>query len=80
MDEILLTAYSNTFPWIKILYFDWNFIEIWYRESNYQYYCVGSDKGLAAVWRQAIIWSNDGLIYWCIYASLSLSELNIENT
>ena len=25
--------------------------------------------------RQTIIWSNDGIAYWCIYASLSLSEL-----
>ena len=26
-------------------------------------------------WRQAIIWTNDGLVYWCIYASLGLNEL-----
>ena len=26
-------------------------------------------------WQQTIIWTNDGLIYWCIYASLSLNEL-----
>ena len=25
--------------------------------------------------RQAIIWTNDGLVYWRIYASLRLSEL-----
>ena len=29
-------------------------------------------------WWQAIIWTNDGLIYWCIYASLSLNELNCQ--
>ena len=26
--------------------------------------------------RQAIIWTNDGLVYWHKYASLGLSELN----
>ena len=25
---------------------------------------------------KAIIWINDGLVYWCIYASLSFNELN----
>ena len=25
--------------------------------------------------RQSIIWTNDGLVYWRIYASLGLSEL-----
>ena len=27
-------------------------------------------------WRQAIIWTNDGLVYLRIYASLILNELN----
>ena len=27
-------------------------------------------------WR-AIIWTNDGLVYWCIYASLGLNELTV---
>ena len=26
-------------------------------------------------WQQAIIWTNDGLVYWRIYASLGLKEL-----
>ena len=30
--------------------------------------------------RQATIWTNDGLIYWHIYASLSLNDLNIQIT
>ena len=25
--------------------------------------------------QQAIIWTNDGIVYWCIYVSLSLNEL-----
>ena len=33
------------------------------------------DNGLVPTRRQAIILTNDGLVYWCIYASLSLNEL-----
>ena len=36
---------------------------------------IGSDNGLAPNMWQAIIWTNDGLIYWGIYTSLSLNEL-----
>ena len=36
---------------------------------------IGSDNGLAPSRRQAIIWINDGLIYWRIYASLSVNEM-----
>ena len=37
---------------------------------------IGSDNGLAPSRRQAIIWTNDGLIYWHKYASVSLNELS----
>ena len=51
---------------------------------DWQYVTIGSDNGLAPNRdnglapnrRQAIIWTNDGLIYWHIYASLSLNELS----
>ena len=36
-----------------------------------------SDNSLASVRRQAIIWSNDGLVYWRIHKSLSLNELTL---
>ena len=36
---------------------------------------IGSYNGLALNRRQAIIWTNDGLLYWCIYVSLNLSKL-----
>ena len=42
---------------------------------NLQYSSIGSDNGLAPVRQQAIIWTNDGLVYRCIYASLSRNEL-----
>ena len=29
--------------------------------------------------RQTIIWTNDGLVYWRIYASLGLNELMIRS-
>ena len=35
---------------------------------------IGSDNGLALKKRQAIIWTNDGLVYGHIYASLRLDE------
>ena len=36
---------------------------------------VGSDNDMAPSRQQAIIWSNDGLFYWHMYASLSLNAL-----
>ena len=36
---------------------------------------IDSDNGLALSRRQAIISTNDGLGWWCIYASLGLNEL-----
>ena len=36
---------------------------------------IGSDNGLVPNRQQAIIWCNVGMLYWHIYASLSLSEL-----
>ena len=44
---------------------------------NQQYSSIGSDNGLAPSRRQAIIWTNDGLVYWHIYASLYLNQLKI---
>ena len=39
-----------------------------------------SNNGLAPYRRQAIIWSNDVIVYWRIYALLGLSELYSETT
>ena len=69
------TTFSNASSLIYIVFwlkFHWNFS----KGSNYQYSSIGSDNGLAPVRWQAIIWINDGLVYWCIYVSLSLNELN----
>ena len=46
--------------------------------SNKQLANIGSDNGLTLNRWQVVIWTNDGLIYWCIYirASLNIDELN----
>ena len=38
-----------------------------------------SDSALAPIMRQAIIWTNDGIIYSFIYASPGLNELKLLN-
>ena len=50
------------FLYWKFLYFDENFNEMRSPWSNQQYSIIGSDNGLAPVRRQAIIWTNDGLV------------------
>ena len=37
---------------------------------------MNSNNGLMPKRQQAIIWTNDGLVYWYIYASLAHNELN----
>ena len=60
----------------KLMYFDWNFIEICSKGpfNNISVYWFRY-KGLALVRRKKIIWTNDGVVYWCIYASLVLNDL-----
>ena len=33
------------------------------------------DNGLALSWWLAFIWTGDGIVSWCIYASIDLNEL-----
>ena len=40
----------------------------------------GSDFGLSLNRRQAIIWTNEGIVYWRIYASLALTEYSCQST
>ena len=54
--------------------FKWNLTEICSLGSNWQYGSIGSDNGLAPNRRLAIMLTNVDLLYWCIYASLGLSE------
>ena len=48
--------------WI-LFYFGSNFAEICSHWYNQQFSSIGSDNGLAPNRRQAIIWTNDGLVY-----------------
>ena len=74
MIAISQTFLSVLLEW-KVWNFKWNFNEICYLGPNWQYGNIGSDNCLAPNRRQAIIWTNDGLGYWRIYASLSFDEL-----
>ena len=57
------------------MWFNWNFIEICSQQWNWQWASIGSDNSLAPNWRQAIIRTNRGRIYWRMSASLGLNGL-----
>ena len=42
-------------------------------KQNGRRFVIGSDNGLAPDRLNAIIWTNDDLVFWRIYASLSLN-------
>ena len=74
MTAIFQTTSSNVLSWMKMYEFRLRFhFCSW--GSNQQYSSIGSGNGLAPVRRQAIAWTNNGLVYWRIYASLGLNEL-----
>ena len=43
---------------------------------DFKWTITGSDNGLVPNMRRAIIWRNDALAYWRLYATLDLGELN----
>ena len=61
---------------LKFPYFDWNYTEDSSQGSNWLSTSIVSDNGLAPNRWQAIIWINDGLVYWCIHVSLSLNVIS----
>ena len=70
MAAISQTIPSDAFSWMKILYFDYNFTEVYSKGSSWKYINIGSDNGLVPNRRQAIIWTNANPIHWLIYAAL----------
>ena len=54
-----------------------DFIEICYLGSDWQYATIGFDNGLAPSRQQAIIWTNVDPVHRCIYAALGADELNV---
>ena len=75
MAAISQMTFSNAFSWIKMYEFQEKFTKVCSYRSNWQYSSIGSDNGLVPNRWQAIFWTNGGLVYWCIYASLGLNEL-----
>ena len=54
------------------MFFNSNSLEICSHGFNWQF---RSDNGVAPQRCQAIIWTSDVLVWWCIYASLSHNQL-----
>ena len=77
MNAILQTIFfTSFFKWKLLFSLDWNFTEVCFQRSNWQKAIIGSDNGLAPNRRQAIIWTNGGLVYGRIYASHGLNKLS----
>ena len=49
----------------------------WIQYTPPQLRCGGYNNGLGPIRQQVIIWANDCLAYWCIYASLGINELKL---
>ena len=71
MAAIFQTTFSNTFSWMKMYEFQLGFHWILFLRVQLTLIHIGSDGR-----QRAIIWNNDGIVYWRIYASLGLSELS----
>ena len=72
MNTSLQLAFSNSYTWMKLLYFDAHFNAICSQWWNWWYTITGWDNGLALNMQQVIICTNDGIVYWCIYVSVCL--------
>ena len=68
-------TFSNVFPFMKIVLFELNFTESCSQGFNKQYANTNSDNDLVPNRQQSIIWTNDGLVYWCSSALMSLQHL-----
>ena len=60
----------------KCVNFDLNVTEVCFQEPDWQISSIGSDDGLAPNRRQTLTWTNDGMCFRRIYASLGLNELS----
>ena len=83
LDNIAAIMADDIFKYIflnendKIPMMKLNFNETCSKESNWQSASIGPGSGLVPNRRQAIIWINDDLVYWRIYAAPGGYELNI---
>ena len=69
-------TFSNAFYW-KLFNVKPNVTEICGLVYYWQNASIGSDNGLAPNMRQAFIWTNVGMLYWRINASLGLIDLKV---
>ena len=70
MDPILQTTFQTDFLVVEL------YLEVWDYFSLLQSVMVdGLDNELGPNSRYAIIWTNDGLVYWSKYPSPGLNEL-----
>ena len=68
--------FSDIFQCIFLNENVWILTTIWLKfVPNWQKCSIVSDNGLAVNRQQAIIWTNEGLSWWLIYASLGLNEI-----
>ena len=58
----------------KSCHFGSGFTKAGFRRTNGQYISIGTNNGLATIWRQAIIWTKNGIFPWHIDKSLGRSE------
>ena len=77
MAAIFWMTFSNAFSWMKMYEFRLRYHWSLFPRVQLTISRIGSDNGLAPARRQAIIWTNGGLLCWHIYASLGLNELII---
>ena len=62
----------------KVFSFKWNVIELCSFGFSSQYVSICSNYGLVPNRQQAIIWSNDDPVYWCMYTCItSINELGV---
>ena len=54
----------------------WYCVKMCSLKSNSWHIIIASGEGLTPNRQEAIIWTSDGLVYRCVYASLGLSEWN----
>ena len=78
-DKMTAISKKNQLTLLQWISFNFrhNFTEICFSWPNWQYGNVGSDNGLEPNRQQAIIGSNVVTLYWRIYTSPDLNELNI---
>ena len=63
MAAISQTISSNAFLYENF----WIFIEMCSLVSNWKHVIIDLDNGLTPNRQQAIIWTNGGVVYWCVY-------------